>query len=128
MEAFDEKQLLFIIIQLQQKVSSLEERIVKLETHKPVQRKRDPPNNNNKEQPALSEKDAELYSKLKTWRFDISKAKNIQSYRIASNVALTELAQKRPKTKNDALECNGIGKVFVDSYWTEVGKIINEYS
>ena len=122
----EDKQLYAIIIQLQQKVSTLEDRVNKLES--PFK----PPNHNgvkDKKQSNLhlDETDLVLFNNLRTWRYNVSKTKSIPVHYVTSNRTLTELAFNKPKNKVDAMKCYDVGQMFVDSYWTDISKIIETH-
>lgn len=62
----------------------------------------------------------DLLNKLKEYRINKAKEKNIQSYIIFSDDTLTNIASEIPKDKNDLLNIRGIGKKKLEMYGEDI--------
>ncbi len=60
--------------------------------------------------------DATLFDVLKTLRGNIAKSKHVPAYVVFSDKTLIDMADKRPKTKEEFLEINGVGEVKYQRY------------
>lgn len=65
---------------------------------------------------ALSRDDKTLFNLLKELRVSIAKEKNIPAYLVFSNAALEEMALKKPLSREEFLEINGVGSVKSETY------------
>ena len=65
---------------------------------------------------ALSRDDKTLFNLLKELRVSIAKEKNIPAYLVFSNAALEEMASKKPLSREEFLEINGVGSVKSETY------------
>jgi len=68
----------------------------------------------------------ELLSTLKKWRKEVADREGIELFRVVANKTLEEIAEKKPKTKEDFLKINGIKEKKFDKYGYELLKIIND--
>ena len=128
----EDKQLYAIIMQLQQEVFLLKDRLSRLEQNKvTVQSLNNNYNSVIKEKkvplPHLNESDLVLFNNLRLWRVGVSKTKGIPLHHVASNRTLNELSSNKPRNKIDAMKCHGVGQMFVDSYWMDISKIIENH-
>jgi ATP-dependent DNA helicase RecQ len=69
--------------------------------------------------------DEDLLSELKKYRLAMAKELSVASYMIASNATLINLAAVKPKTKDDLLLVNGIGKKKAEEFGEDFLNIIN---
>lgn len=67
-----------------------------------------------------------LYNKLKTFRSNLAKEKNIPPYCIFHNRVLNGLSTYKPKNKNEMGQIKGVGKTFIDVYSEQVLNFILE--
>ena len=67
-----------------------------------------------------------LYNKLKLFRTNLAKDKNIPPYCIFHNRVLNSLSTYKPKNKNEMGQIKGIGKTFIDVYSDQVLNFILE--
>lgn len=70
----------------------------------------------------ITPEDATLVDVLKALRGDLAKKKRVPAYVVFSDKTLIDMADKRPKTKEEMLEVNGVGEVKFERY----GKIFLE--
>lgn len=59
---------------------------------------------------ALSEMDYSLFEELRKLRMELAKAERIPPYIVFSDKSLKEMSAKKPKTKAEFLEINGVGE------------------
>ena len=69
--------------------------------------------------------DEEIIEALKIYRSDVVKAKNLKPYYVYKDDSIKDIAKKRPKTKEDLLEIQGIGPKTIDNYGDDILKIVN---
>ena len=67
----------------------------------------------------------DLLSILKRWRKVVADREGVELFRVVSNKTLEEIAEKKPKTKEDFLKINGIKEKKFDKYGYELLKIVN---
>ncbi len=67
----------------------------------------------------------ELFEKLKRWRKFAADREGIEIFRVVSNATLEELADKKPKTKEDLLMISGIKEKKFEKYGMELLKIMS---
>ncbi|MDU1313768.1 MAG: DNA helicase RecQ [Clostridium septicum] len=68
--------------------------------------------------------DKELFSKLRIWRKERAIRENIKPYIIFSDATLIELANKKPKDKDELLNIRGLGEKKFERYGEDVLGII----
>ena len=68
---------------------------------------------------AAVEYDKELFDKLRTLRFELAKKRGVPSYVIFSNAALEDMARRKPVTRQEFLEVNGVGEAKLTMYGEE---------
>ena len=67
--------------------------------------------------------DTQMYNKLRSWRSQLARHKNIPAYIILHDKALRQIAAHRPSTENELLNIDGIGKQKLSSYGKEILEI-----
>ena len=72
--------------------------------------------------------DMELLKKIRQWRYDKAKEKNMRAYWIFNNATLVDLATRQPRTREELLSISGIGEKKVELYGDEIVQIINKQS
>ena len=68
----------------------------------------------------IANMDKDLFSRLKTWRNNLAKEKNVPAYVILSNKTLQYIAAELPTNDAQLLEINGIGQKKLDSFGEEI--------
>ena len=66
--------------------------------------------------PPAADYDKELFDRLRTLRFEMAKKRGVPSYVIFSNAALEDMARRKPVTKQEFLEVNGVGEAKLTFY------------
>ncbi|MFI3163533.1 MAG: DNA helicase RecQ [Bacillota bacterium] len=64
----------------------------------------------------ITPEDATLFDALKILRGNLAKKKHVPSYVVFSDKTLIDMSDKRPKTKEEMLEVNGVGEVKFERY------------
>ena len=72
--------------------------------------------------------DMELLKKIRQWRYEKAKEKNMRAYWIINNATLVDLATRMPITREELLSISGIGEKKVEIYGDEILQIINKHS
>lgn len=72
--------------------------------------------------------DKELFELLRVWRLEHSQKLNMPPYFIFSQVALIEIANKKPMTMEELLQIKGIGKINSNKYSEYIFNIIRNYN
>lgn len=72
--------------------------------------------------------DKELFELLRLWRLEHSQEIYIAPYMIFSQVALIEIANKKPLTLEELLKINGVGKINSNKYSEYIFNIIRNYN
>ena len=72
--------------------------------------------------------DMELLKKIRQWRYEKAKEKNMRAYWIFNNATLVDLATRMPITREELLSISGIGEKKVEMYGDEILQIINRHS
>ena len=70
----------------------------------------------------------ELLKKIRQWRYDKAKEKNMRAYWIFNNATLVDLATRMPITREELLSISGIGEKKVEMYGDEIVIIIQRYN
>jgi ATP-dependent DNA helicase RecQ len=65
---------------------------------------------------ALSDLDAAAFSELKTLRLELAKERTVPAYVIFSDATLLDMIAKRPTTRKEMLEVNGVGPGKFEKY------------
>ncbi len=73
----------------------------------------------------LSEADASLFSALKAWRLQQSRADSVPAFVIFNDRTLEELANVRPRTFGELQRINGIGPSKIERYGDQILAIID---
>ena len=60
--------------------------------------------------------DKELFERLRNLRFELAKKRGVPAYVIFSNAALEDMASRRPVTRQEFLEVNGVGEAKLTMY------------
>lgn len=76
----------------------------------------------------LEPENRSVFRKLKEWRRSIASKKNIPPYCVFHDSTLISIANKRPETKEELKEINGVGVKSIESYGEDILRIINKYS
>ena len=71
--------------------------------------------------------DAELRERLKEWRLERSRSKEVPAFVIFNDETLNALATRKPQSVNELLEIKGIGKDKCERYGEEILNIINDF-
>jgi ATP-dependent DNA helicase RecQ len=70
--------------------------------------------------------DPELMAALRRWRGEIADEAGVPRYCILSNETLTELARRRPRTREELLAVKGIGPAKAERYGKTLLEILDE--
>ena len=70
--------------------------------------------------------DPEILRPLKQWRGEIADEAGVPLHYILGNDTLTELARRRPKSREELLAIKGIGPVKAERYGTAFLEIVGE--
>ena len=71
--------------------------------------------------------DMELLKKIRQWRYDKAKEKNMRAYWIFNNATLVDLATRQPMTREELLSISGIGEKKIELYGDEILLIIIQH-
>ncbi|MGB4838718.1 MAG: HRDC domain-containing protein, partial [Saprospiraceae bacterium] len=69
----------------------------------------------------------ELLQKLKEWRSELSRQKQVPAYVIFSDKVFEHIVESKPLTNEDLLKVEGIGKVKSEQYGSDLLAIIQGY-
>ena len=72
----------------------------------------------------ISNMDQDLFGRLKTWRNNLAKSKNVPAYVILSNKTLQQIAAELPTNDAQLLQISGIGQKKLESFGDEILAII----
>ena len=72
--------------------------------------------------------DMELLKKIRHWRYEKSKEKNIRAYWIFNNATLVDIATRQPMTREELLSVSGIGEKKAEMYGDEIVQIVNSHN
>lgn len=75
--------------------------------------------------PNNEKSDTELRNNLKNYRLQKSREENNKPYFIFNDKTLEDLIRKRPKTKEELLNVEGLGKYKTEKYGEDILKLIN---
>lgn len=78
-----------------------------------------------KEEIQNKKSDAEIREKLKKYRLEKSREENRKPYIIFTDKTLEDLIEKRPKTKKELVNIDGLGEYKIENYGEDILKIIN---
>ncbi len=73
----------------------------------------------------ISSMDQDLFQRLKTWRNNLAKEKNVPAYVILSNKSLQYIAAELPSNEQQLLEINGIGQKKLESFGKEILALVS---
>ena len=87
------------------------------------------------EKPNLSDKpaaiaadyDRELFDRLRMLRFELARERKVPAYVIFSNAALEDMARRKPVTRREFLEVNGVGEAKLTMYGEQFIEAIAEF-
>lgn len=65
-----------------------------------------------------------LYNKLRLWRSEEARKQKLPAYIIFNNITFFQIAKHRPSSEMDLMKINGIGKVKLEKYGTDLIKIV----
>lgn len=68
-----------------------------------------------------------LLKKLKEWRIQLAKSKNVPAYMIFSDKVLDNIVESHPLNSMDLLQVEGIGKVKMDQYGEDILELVRSY-
>ncbi|MFH1723643.1 MAG: RecQ family ATP-dependent DNA helicase [Elusimicrobiota bacterium] len=77
--------------------------------------------------PGASE-DRGLFDALRRWRTEKASSLGVPGYMVFPNAALSDLARRRPRSREDLLECSGVGPAKARRFGKKVLAIIAENS
>lgn len=69
----------------------------------------------------------ELYEKLRVWRADKAKKKELPAYTILSQNAIKGISTSLPITRKELLKVSGVGETIIDKYGDEILSIVIEF-
>lgn len=69
-----------------------------------------------------------LYEALRAVRLDMARAQNCPAYIICGDRTLRDMAQRRPRNREELLDIYGIGQAKADSYGDAFLRVIREYA
>lgn len=69
-----------------------------------------------REEQELSTQDADAFHDLKALRLKIAQDKNVPAYVVFSDTTLLDMIEKRPSTRDQMLEVNGVGPSKLEAY------------
>ncbi len=69
----------------------------------------------------------ELFETLREWRLGEARRREVAAFVIATQKALTGIANTMPLTMQELMEIKGVGKTFAENYGQTVIKIISDY-
>lgn len=72
----------------------------------------------------ISNMDQDLFARLKTWRNNLAKEKNVPAYVILSNKSLQQIAAELPTTDSQLLQISGIGQKKLDTFGDDILGIV----
>lgn len=72
--------------------------------------------------------DDKLFQELRAIRTDLAKIYGVPAYVIFDNKALTDMCLKRPKTREEFMEVNGVGEMKADRFWQHFTRAIRQFS
>jgi len=73
----------------------------------------------------ITDMDEDLFLRLKTWRNNLAKQKNVPAYVILSNKTLQYIAAEVPTNDSQLLEISGIGQKKLDSFGKEILALVS---
>lgn len=76
----------------------------------------------------LTDDDTELLKQLKELRFTLAKMSRLPAYMVFSNATLEDMAVKRPVTKGEFLQVNGVGEAKLNMYGEKFIEKIKEFN
>lgn len=79
------------------------------------------------ENESFSEAEKALMKKLKAWRREKAEKAGLPAYIIATNRQLTEMIQKRARTKAALSEIQGFGKKRMEAYSQDIMNMIQDF-
>jgi len=71
-----------------------------------------------------STKNTSLFDKLKKWRLDLARKKNVPAFTILGNKTLTEICNSLPQDRLELLQVNGIGEAKLRKYGDDILYIV----
>lgn len=76
---------------------------------------------------AAADYDRDLFDKLRMLRFELAKERKVPAYVIFSNAALEDMARRKPVTRQEFLEVNGVGEAKLTMYGEQFIRVIAEF-
>ena len=76
---------------------------------------------------AAADFDSELFDRLRNLRYELAKERRVPAYIIFSNAALEDMARRKPVTRQEFLQVNGVGEMKLTMYGEEFIGAISEY-
>ena len=67
-----------------------------------------------------------LYNKLRLWRSEEARKQELPAYIIFNNITLFQIAKYKPSSEMDLMKINGIGKVKLEKYGSNLIKIVTK--
>lgn len=75
----------------------------------------------------LNDEQLQLYQRLRNWRDDQAKRKNVSLFLIMSNATLIEIVKRLPFTSEELSQVKGIGKSRLEQYGNDILQLIIRY-
>ena len=72
--------------------------------------------------------DSALFGRLKKLRSQLAAENHVPAYIIFSDSSLRDICVKCPSTKEELLECSGIGRAKADRYGSRITEVIKQYT
>ena len=76
---------------------------------------------------AAADYDNELFDRLRKLRFELAKEQGVPAYMVFSNAALEDMTRRKPVTRQEFLEINGVGEMKLTMYGEEFIGAIAEH-
>ncbi|MDR1976933.1 MAG: DNA helicase RecQ [Campylobacteraceae bacterium] len=105
-------------------ISVLKDKNAKVELRKDIPKTKKPGAKEKRE--FASDKDSELFKKLKALRLELAKQENMPPYIIFHDKTLMEMASREPKTMSDMGKISGVGEHKLKTYGEAFLRVINE--
>lgn len=93
----------------------------------PEQHKKSSKTKDNPKKRAEGNVDDKLFQELRRLRADMAKIQSVPAFVIFDNKTLTDMCIKRPKTREQFLEVNGVGEMKAERYWTHFTRLIRQF-
>lgn len=92
------------------------------EQHKKVAKEQE-----NRKKRAEGDVDEKLFQELRRLRADMAKIQGVPAYVVFDNKALTDMCLKRPTTREEFMQVNGVGEMKADRFWQHFTRVIRQF-